>query len=189
MKVGTMSTFSGILYYAALISFFICDAFIFTYLRVCLISYFILSYLVLCTVDHLQTFLCAHLGNTFFVRLPWMCKKKKNAPSTSLSVQYVETFMSAICSCAFLILWFSRLDVTPWPSPMAARERQRQSSGAMADKATVGESQLQRIIRDLHGTPALCAWMCLNRPAAGSCCWRGVIKRSREESQKAFLLC
>lgn len=36
-------TFTDILYYAALIKFFICDAFIFIYLRVCLISYFILS--------------------------------------------------------------------------------------------------------------------------------------------------
>lgn len=34
---------------------------------------------------------------------------------------------------------------------------QGESGGAMAVEATVGESQLQRIIRDLHGTPVLCA--------------------------------
>lgn len=33
---------------------------------------------------------------------------------------------------------------------------QGESAGAMAAAATVGESQLQRIIRDLHGTTALC---------------------------------
>lgn len=56
-------TFTGILYYAALIKFLICDAFIF-------VLFHILSYLVLCTADHLPTFLCEHLGNTVFVRLP-----------------------------------------------------------------------------------------------------------------------
>lgn len=34
---------------------------------------------------------------------------------------------------------------------------QGESGGAMAVGATVGESQLQRIIRDLHGTLDLCA--------------------------------
>lgn len=33
---------------------------------------------------------------------------------------------------------------------------QGESGGAMATGATVGESQLQRIIRDLHGTVTLC---------------------------------
>lgn len=50
------------------------------------------------------------------------------------------------------------------------------SGGAMAVEATVGESQLQRIIRDLHGTSAfqlsMCAPVCVrvNRLAAG-CSW------------------
>lgn len=34
------------------------------------------------------------------------------------------------------------------------------SGGAMADEGTVGESQLQRIIRDLHGTLPLCVRLC-----------------------------
>lgn len=37
---------------------------------------------------------------------------------------------------------------------------QGKSGGAMAVEATVGESQLQRIIRDLHGTLPLCVCMC-----------------------------
>lgn len=36
---------------------------------------------------------------------------------------------------------------------------QGESGGTMAVEAVVGESQLQRIIRDLHGTPAL--YMCV----------------------------
>lgn len=37
---------------------------------------------------------------------------------------------------------------------------QGESGGAMAVEGTVGESQLQRIIRDLHGTLPLCVCMC-----------------------------
>lgn len=37
---------------------------------------------------------------------------------------------------------------------------QGKSGGAMAVEATVGESQLQRIIRDLHGTLPLCVCYC-----------------------------
>lgn len=37
---------------------------------------------------------------------------------------------------------------------------QGKSGGAMAGEGTVGESQLQRIIRDLHGTLPLCVRLC-----------------------------
>lgn len=37
---------------------------------------------------------------------------------------------------------------------------QGKSGGAMAVEGTVGESQLQRIIRDLHGTLPLCVCLC-----------------------------
>lgn len=37
---------------------------------------------------------------------------------------------------------------------------QGKSGGAMAVEGTVGESQLQRIIRDLHGTQPLCVCVC-----------------------------
>lgn len=37
---------------------------------------------------------------------------------------------------------------------------QGESGGAMAVEGTVGESQLQRIIRDLHGTLPLCVCPC-----------------------------
>lgn len=37
---------------------------------------------------------------------------------------------------------------------------QGKSGGAMAGEGTVGESQLQRIIRDLHGTLPLCVRSC-----------------------------
>lgn len=37
---------------------------------------------------------------------------------------------------------------------------QGESGGVMAVEGTVGESQLQRIIRDLHGTLPLCVCMC-----------------------------
>lgn len=37
---------------------------------------------------------------------------------------------------------------------------QGESGGAMAVEGNVGESQLQRIIRDLHGTLPLCVCLC-----------------------------
>lgn len=39
---------------------------------------------------------------------------------------------------------------------------QGENGGAMAVGASVGESQLQRIIRDLNGTPAVCVHECVS---------------------------
>lgn len=55
--------------------------------------------------------------------------------------------------------WFS--DSADWMWPCDPWLPGRESGGAMAAGASVGESQLQRIIRDLHGTPALCVCACL----------------------------
>lgn len=71
---------------------------------------------------------------------------------------------------------------------------QGESGGAMAVEATVGESQLQRIIRDLRGTPALCVCAC-----SCECVWIGwlqavaglhcVTEGSGKKSQKGLPLC
>jgi len=80
-----------------------------------------------------------------------------------------EAFLAVFCSRLIMILWFSRLDVTLWPPGC-----QGARGGTMAAGATVGESQLQRIIRDLHGTSVLCvcAWLCVWL-VAGSCWLKG----------------
>lgn len=64
---------------------------------------------------------------------------------------------------------------------------QGESGGAMAVGATVGESQLQRIIRDLHGTSALCVrailcecvWIDWLRAVVS---WHGVTEEKRKKS-------
>lgn len=71
---------------------------------------------------------------------------------------------------------------------------QGESGGAMAVGATVGESQLQRIIRDLHGTPALCVcacscdcvWIDWRQAVVG---WHGVTEEKRKKSQKGLPWC
>lgn len=66
---------------------------------------------------------------------------------------------------------------------------QGESGGAMATGATVGESQLQRIIRDLHGTSALCVCVCvLNRLATGSCWLTWCDWRAEKEESERFTM-
>lgn len=62
--------------------------------------------------------------------------------------------------CESFVLYWSDSLIQQTGCDLVTPGCQGESGGAMAVEGAVGESQLQRIIRDLHGTLPLCVCLC-----------------------------